>query len=369
MAIEAKTARYIHLDDKSMEISTLYFGEIQLRTISVADELASEGDVEKISRHLEQLGYPPEAAAAGAHEATDFYGLGADCLWVTVARDHLWWTFADPQVIWLMNDFVLTDARVRKSIGGWRNTDVRGAPLKMSMLSEKIKGFLAQGQIEPDAETLLDLIQLINGAEASPRLAVRLLASTEATTGESTNDAGSSFEIPSALVTVADVIKKPSAAPDEAGIYAWWFDELPNVPLAGASEQDGFRLAYVGIASYRPGSRRTLRQRLRNHCNGPIATSTLRRSLAAVLIEHLDLHPSVGPSKKVKLPEDEEERLSKWLSTHGRVAWVVDATPWAYETELLKSGPPLALNIRGNSHPFGRKLLALRQQLSNSAHY
>jgi len=160
-------------------------------------------------------------------------------------------------------------------------------------------------------------------------------------------------------------LAKPGVAPDEAGLYAWWFDELPNVPLAGALEQNGFRLAYVGIASSRPGSKRTLQQRLRNHCAGPIATSTLRRSLAAILMNELDLHPRRLPGQKTRLDEGEEHRLSEWLAAHGRVAWIADETPWLLEAELLQNGPALALNIRGNTHPFVRELLTLRLQLSD----
>jgi hypothetical protein len=366
MAITAKTARYISLKNKSSDIGALDFGEIRLGADSVPDELATEGDAEKIEQYLTQLGHSQHAAAAGAQEVKDFYSLGADCLWVTFARDHPWWTFADPQVIWIMKDFVLTDQRVRKSIGGWRNTDINGAPLKFSRRSGRITRLATHGRTRPDAETLRDLLQLINGTAASPRAEVRQSAESEAKARTSTQAEGtSSFVVPSTLFTVGDIVKTPSAAPDEAGIYAWWFDELPNVPLAGALEQDGYRLAYVGIASYRPGSRRTLRQRLRNHCNGPIATSTLRRSLAAILIGELDLHPCRGAGQKVKLPNDEETRLSNWLATHGRVAWIADAAPWAYETGLLKNGPPLALNILGNTHEFVSKLRTLREQLSN----
>jgi hypothetical protein len=366
MAIAAKTARFIKLDNKSQEISTLDFGNIRLGAEAVTDELAKEGNVGKIEQYLAQQGYSPQPAADGAKDAKDFYSLGADCLWVTFARDHLWWTFADPEVIWMMRDFVLTDERIRKSIGGWRNTDVSGVPLSIGRLSERVMKLASIGRTDPDAETLGDLLQLINGitapAEAEVSQPKRNSRMDNSTQGERT----CSFQVPSTLFTVGDVIKTPSAAPDEAGLYAWWFNELPNVPLEGAWEQNGFRLVYVGIASSRPESRRTLRQRLRNHCNGPIATSTLRRSLAAVLVDVLDLHPSVGPGKKVKLPDNEEERLSDWLSTHGRVAWIADATPWTYETQLLQSGPPLALNIRGNTHPFARELLALRRHLSTS---
>jgi hypothetical protein len=364
MAIAAKTARFIKLDNKSQEISTLDFGNIRLGAEAVTDELAKEGDVGKIEQYLAQQGYSPQPAADGAKEAKDFYSLGADCLWVTFARDHLWWTFADPEVIWMMRDFVLTDERIRKSIGGWRNTDVSGVPLRVGRLSERIMKLASMGRTDPDVETLRDLLQLINGMEAPAEADVSPLEGNDRTGKSIQGGRTSSFQVPSTLFTVGEVIKAPSAAPDEAGLYAWWFDELPNVPLEGAWEQNGFRLAYVGIASSRVGSRRTLRQRLRNHCNGPIATSTLRRSLAAVLVDVLDLHPSVEPSKKVRLPDDEEVRLSKWLAAHGRVAWIADATPWTYETKLLQSGPPLALNIRGNKHPFGRELLALRRHLS-----
>jgi hypothetical protein len=356
MAITAKTARYISLDNKSAEIASIEFGEVRLRSDDIPEELAQQGDVEKIRLHLLQLGHEPEAAAYEAKKATDFYGLGPDCLWITFTRGHLWWTFADPQIIWMMNEFVLTGERIRKSIDGWRNTDINGAPLTLHGLSDRIKGFATHGPMDPDSATLCELLQLVNGNAAPAMVKERRSPGTGKT---------SSFQVPSTLFTVGDIIKKPSAAPDEAGIYAWWFDELPNVPLVGALEQDGFRLAYVGIASYRPGSRRTLRQRLRNHCNGPIATSTLRRSLAAVLLDELALHPHHGAGKKVRLPEEEEARLSHWLSNHGRVAWIINPAPWLEEAELPRAGPPLVLNIQGNTHEFARKLRALRGQLLN----
>jgi hypothetical protein len=363
MTITAKTARYIR--PESATISSFETGNIRLGD-GVTDELAKEGDLEKIEQYLVRKGYAPEAAADGAQEAKDFYSLGADCLWISFAEDHLWWTFADPQVVWVSNDFVLTGERVRISIGGWRKTDIHGEPLRLNALDSRIMRLATIVHAEPNAETLQALVRLINGTETQ--------ANVEAGSNSETGADGSVehqaviVQVPSKLFTVGDVVNKPSAAPDQAGIYAWWFDELPNVPLEGSWEKGGFRLAYVGIASYRPGSRRTLRQRLYNHCKGPIATSTLRRSLAAILIDELDLHPFVGNGHKIRLADGEEARLSAWLAAHGRVAWIADATPWVYETELLKKGPPLVLNIRGNNHAFVEKLLALRQQLSSNSH-
>jgi hypothetical protein len=351
MKFTAKTARYI--SPENAEITTLALGNIRL-TSAVADDLAKQGDLEEIERTLIQQGYSQQDAARGAREAADFYALGVDCLWVSFTEDHLWWAFAHPRVAWTSHDFVPTGERVRIPIGGWRKTDLRGRPLKFELLNSRILR-LPRIEGDPDAETMRELLRLISGKKADAR---------DPTANDSLADEdGPIVQVPWTLHTLRDVLAKPSAAPDEAGIYAWWFDELPKVPLDGALEQDGFRLAYIGIASYRPGSPRTLRQRLRNHCKGPIATSTLRRSLAAILIERLDLHPFVR-SRKVKLPDDEETRLSNWIADHGRVAWIADATPWAYETALLTDGPPLALNIRGNSHAFVPKLLALRQQLA-----
>jgi hypothetical protein len=368
MAITAKTARYIRLDNKGLEIGALEFGEVRLASSDVPEELAQEGDIDKIARHLVQLGHEPATAFYEARNAKDFYGVGSDCLWVTFERDHLWWTFASAQVLHMMNDVVLTDERVRPSIGGWRNTDINGIPLRAENLSRKVTGLVDRPGAGPDDDTLVELLRAINGRDVSRKAEDEPAIPTSTGADSPARTKGSNFlHEPPALFTVNDVIRTPSAAPDKAGIYTWWFDELPNVPLEDAVEQDGFHLAYVGIASNRPGSRRTLRQRLRNHCNGPIATSTLRRSLAAILVDVLDLHAFSGLGKKIKISDDEEVRLTAWLAAHGRIAWIVEAEPWTYEAELLKNGPPLALNIQGNSHPFVRQLLKLRQQLPNGS--
>jgi hypothetical protein len=95
--------------------------------------------------------------------------------------------------------------------------------------------------------------------------------------------------------------------------------------------------------------------------NRDINTATISRRSADRAAE---LHPFVGPNKKVKLPDDEEVRLSDWLSRHGRVAWLADPTPWIYEAGLLKSGSPLALNIKGNDHDYVQELILLRKRLS-----
>jgi hypothetical protein len=219
MEIAAKTARYIRLGNKSLEISTLDRGNIHLQATAVTDELALEGDLGRIEQHLIQQGYSQEAAPAGAQEAKDFYSHGADCLWITFARGHLWWTFADPQVIWIMNEFAITDRRVRTSIDGWRNTDVHGLAIKLDSVGDAIKTLKTLGRTAPDAEMLEELLQLINGGAFAEKRTGR---SAEATSraSKSLRSGQALFEVPSTFFTVTDVTKTPSAAPDEGGVYA-----------------------------------------------------------------------------------------------------------------------------------------------------
>ena len=43
----------------------------------------------------------PVKAKDAAREIRDFYTLGTDSLWVTFVDGHLWWVFAESEVIWL----------------------------------------------------------------------------------------------------------------------------------------------------------------------------------------------------------------------------------------------------------------------------
>ncbi len=87
-------------------------------------------------------------------------------------------------------------------------------------------------------------------------------------------------------------------------------------------------LLYVGIApssaaglkARRP---RNLRRRLRNHCRGPIGSSTLRRSLTALLIDQLKLDVRRTGRDRAWMNKAEEVRLTTWMAAHARVSWHV----------------------------------------------
>lgn len=79
------------------------------------------------------------AVTRGVNEVLAFYELGGECLWITFAEGHLWWTFAHPEVTWL-DEFIPDDgpSRRRQTVDGWRNTDIFGRPLRVNDLSSKL---------------------------------------------------------------------------------------------------------------------------------------------------------------------------------------------------------------------------------------
>ena len=78
------------------------------------------------------------------------------------------------------------------------------------------------------------------------------------------------------LFDVRQIREQPQLVPALPGIYGWWFDEMFLPEQATETlRRSGRRLLYVGVAPNRPTKPgvkpRTLRDRLMDHCRGPIA--------------------------------------------------------------------------------------------------
>lgn len=173
---------------------------------------------------------------------------------------------------------------------------------------------------------------------------------------------------PARLVAAAEVLSDRAIIPDEAGIYGWWFATLPpGVPEAGTLHRGSFHLLYVGIAPRAPGrgvsaSKSTLRKRIRrDHLGKRIASSTLRRSLAWLLSEQLELRISRNKARKWAMPTTDEAKLSAWIGREARLSFLISSAPWEIEHRLIRLGPALPLNIAGSDHPHCQTLLSLRQ--------
>lgn len=166
MKISADTVRYIKLgkggrwQDIAIDQGELHFGYK-----NATHQLALAGDAENIKQHLMGLGRDIQAASRDATEVLDFYELGSDCLWITFARDHLWWTFAATEVTWTGGDGQNSGERTRKTIGGWRNTDVNGVPLRTNTLSTMLTKVAGYRRTICKVEAQDYLLRRINGLQ------------------------------------------------------------------------------------------------------------------------------------------------------------------------------------------------------------
>ena len=91
------------------------------------------------------------------------------------------------------------------------------------------------------------------------------------------------------LFSRSDVNAKPCPVPQEPGLYAWFFNDIPDtVPTENCYGREGWKLLYIGIARSSLTSKATLRNRIKGqHLNGNCYGSTLRRTLAVVLEKQL----------------------------------------------------------------------------------
>jgi hypothetical protein len=161
---------------------------------------------------------------------------------------------------------------------------------------------------------------------------------------------------PERLWSPAELRVRPSPVPAEPGVYAWFFDVLPAAfDVDGCIETEGKTLLYVGIAPAFAGSKSHLRKRLRQHYRDR-GSSTLRRTLAALLAERLDLVPGSGTRGRLKIGDEGESRLSDWIASNAAVTWVATPQPWLVERDLVWA-LNLPLNLMHNMvHPFAKEL-------------
>jgi hypothetical protein len=179
---------------------------------------------------------------------------------------------------------------------------------------------------------------------------------------------------PNRMRTRSEILVRDCPVPREPGVYAWYFRKLPpGVPGTGCHVVQGATLLYVGIspkrppASGAPGSRQSLRSRIRYHLRGNAAGSTLRLTLGCLLREELQIDlRRVGSGERYTFANKEAE-LSEWMERNALIAWTVTSTPWELEEELIES-ISLPLNLDQNrGHHFHQTLSASRREARTRA--
>ena len=137
--IAPSTIRYIKLGAGGrFAASSLEKGELQLGYHEVPHDLCVADDWDGVFAYFSKIRKNTGKARDSTREVQDFYALGSDCLWITFADGFLWWAFAEPAVTWLQSEDGAIASRVRRMIGGWRNTDVNGTLMRMNDLTTRL---------------------------------------------------------------------------------------------------------------------------------------------------------------------------------------------------------------------------------------
>jgi hypothetical protein len=172
---------------------------------------------------------------------------------------------------------------------------------------------------------------------------------------------------PSILVSRGELVARLINPPSASGIYAWYFSASPGeVPVETCHEFAQQFLMYVGIAPGRPHSRSNLRTRLRQHCRGNLKSSTLRRTIAALLESGEPTRTNFVESTARGNAADLDQRVSAWMDAHAKVCWVEAELPWLLEPALVTAlAPPLNLDHNAQS-AFRDRLKELRGNLERT---
>lgn len=137
--IAPTTVRYIKLGaGGGFARSSLDNGELQLGYHEVPHDLCAAGNWNGVLAYFAGIRKSAGKAKDSTREVQDFYTLGSDCLWITFAVGCLWWGFAEPQVTWLGTENNQSASRIRKIIGGWKNTNIRGETLRINDLTTRL---------------------------------------------------------------------------------------------------------------------------------------------------------------------------------------------------------------------------------------
>ncbi len=153
--------------------------------------------------------------------------------------------------------------------------------------------------------------------------------------------------------------------PDASGAYVVLIDKpgsLASVPIPAS------RAIYLGIGLS------LLERDLKTHFStGTTGSSTLRRSLGAILRQQLALQPRPRGQATSRrdythycFDEAGEERLTKWMNAHLRLGVHKLSGPKAIEGELIRLARP-PLNLTKWKNPWGPTLRALRAECVRQA--
>lgn len=151
----------------------------------------------------------------------------------------------------------------------------------------------------------------------------------------------------------------------QAGLYAWWDLSGSLTPFYPATfpQVDTSMPLYVGIAKTGIDERG-----VGMHLEST-RVSTVRRTLVALLQDHLELLPGVTVNGKGKfsLAVQYEQRLTAWMLENLRVTWATHEWPETVERQIIQDLLPPFNDIHAHAGDYWRHMRSLRSDLCRAA--
>jgi hypothetical protein len=135
---KSSEVRYIKLGEGGRWARrALEAGELPFGYAAVPHEVALQRR-DQIAAYLAKLPQFSRNASNHARQIYDFCNMDENCIWITFEDDHLWWTRASKEIVWLGDQHDEYGARIRRCIGAWSNRGLNGKELIASKLSTKL---------------------------------------------------------------------------------------------------------------------------------------------------------------------------------------------------------------------------------------
>ena len=159
-------ARFIRLGPGGRWAKTcIDTGTVRFGVPAEPHDLCLRGDWDGARDQLLASGTAAREVGQLMRELRDFYTLGPDCLWITLAEGRLWWGFAEPEVVDLREGGDTMGAVARTIRGGWSGHSIFGDDLLITHLSSRVTQVRAYQRTICSLREIDAVCRAINGRE------------------------------------------------------------------------------------------------------------------------------------------------------------------------------------------------------------
>lgn len=261
-------------------------------------------------------------------------------------------------------------AVIRAMLGDLRRADAaaqKAIRVRLRRLGFRISDYATSGLTVAGFDELVrsGRVKVVEGDPREPPPRPEASSPSQGPRRERENSASvpSADEVIEHLVGSEPVPAGEASPPGDLGVYAWWTmpDVLPCVPLTPHPMRPGCGLAYVGIAD--PAA---LYDRIvTKHLGGTTGTSSLRKSVAAVLWRQRGWKRrwTAGTERtegRVVLIHGSNSELTRLLAESFLVTWKAHPAPRRVERTVIELLSPPLNSHHNAGHPFLPALTRLR---------